>query len=361
VADKLIQMYNGKHNEDYYTKAFKKLFAESNNFARKMSNPLSAKGDEKLNGFFNKLQQSFIDPSRIAREKYKDELKVLDEKVASTQMMLSAAEQQELKVSKGIQNLLRQYSNDPKTSKYIVDMIIAGTNIFFPTAGGGKAKRRRRMMGGNLNNSIVGYFENNVFFEITDKHIIPVRAGLYNVEITEFKNNSTEWLPKDVLPEVKALIVKYNRDISNLDKIIYAGKLMDAFKLATNGIDLTVKELQTSTDDVKEAVSYANKAINTLDQTHTFNHTDNKIGFKKKIALAVDFIGNKINYNSTDTKERLATTKLDSVKTAMDTFIKEFEKIKTDAAYKSLAFAIIKAKYKKHPMIAIDNKLAALV
>lgn len=73
-------------NDDYYTAHFKKLFAESNAFARKkMTFPMIAKNEEKINGFFNTLNKTVIDPSRLSRHKYKDKVKEVDELVTATQ------------------------------------------------------------------------------------------------------------------------------------------------------------------------------------------------------------------------------------------------------------------------------------
>ena len=282
VADKLIQMYDDtKTTEDYYTKAFRRLFQESNNFARKMSNPLIAKVDEKINGFFDSLQKALIDPSRITRHKYNEELSVLDKKVVATQMMLSASEQQDLKVTNGIKNLLRQYSDEPKTTQYIVNKITALTEIKPASASsvaavavGGKAKRRqyrRRMLGGgNLKDNIVGYL--NGIYNFDEDDIKPVRHGRYKVgELTD-GNFETGAFNKKVLPEVSALIGKYNSEgSSNLYKILYADKIIKKFELATTDIVFTDAEQFTKEKNAaKNKVSDQKNIIYKLDPLPSF-------------------------------------------------------------------------------------------
>lgn len=216
VVDKLLQMYDTTKTDDaYYIKCFKKLFTESNNFARQMSNPISAKGDKKLQSFFDKLKKAFIDPPRIKREQHKEALQVLDKKVAEKQIMLSVAEQQQIRLEKGIRNLLQ--SSDLITAKYIVDTIIFGSTIKFkkdtpaPPATtsrvGGKAKRRRRIIGGvepnpNPKDSIIKYFdiENTFDFDINK-----IANGRYTCTIKTFIKNQKKF-DKPILPELKEVV-----------------------------------------------------------------------------------------------------------------------------------------------------------
>lgn len=212
VADKLIRLCSdavaaaatvtaAKTSDDknyqkdaYYTKCLKKLFKDSGNFSRQMSNPITAKSDEKINGFFDILQNAVIQYPRLTRQLHKDDLKQLDKTAKEYKAKIDASEKQKLKLEKAINDLLQEHSGQKQTFEYILKQLINGTGIkkedTTSAANGGKAKRRRRKGGGadevNPVECIIGYFENNEIFNIQNTDIKRNdRTGVYTVTITK--------------------------------------------------------------------------------------------------------------------------------------------------------------------------------
>ena len=172
------------------------------------------------------------------------DLRILDKTAKELKLNIDASEKQKLKLEKTVNELLDQYSSDRATLKYILRVLINGTGIIIQTPKkqegvGGKAKRRRRKGGGVVDDHekcIIGYFEN---FTITNTDIKRNdRTGVYTVTITELKDKAD--LSKPVIPEVSELIDKYDNAQNNLEKIVYAEKIIKEFELTTKGIDFTV-------------------------------------------------------------------------------------------------------------------------
>lgn len=361
VADKLINMYDTTKTESEYTKYLKKYFTESNNFARKASNPFNTKGEEKFNDFFKKLEKNIIEPPRLIRQKYKEELNALDEKVKTTQNMLSATEQEEIKVRKAIKNLLEEHSKDPKTAKIILDMIISGTGIVYTpsdkaSSSGGKAKRRpyrrRIIRGGTLaEGCIVKYLTNIV--NINKIVITNLGNGRYKVEdITAFKENSDLFEKRSVLPEVTKLIENYNKPGNdNLKKIKTADKLIKAFNLAIQNIDNTKTDeaftaaLSAAVNAVTNALEHINKQPASVQQSDDNpNHSS---------------VGGFVQCITTNEQKKAANLyDMRTLNTTVGTFITQLEGLLKNEDF---AFKIIKYKYDNHPMVILNNKLESLV
>ena len=361
VADKLINMYDTTKTESEYTKYLKKYFTESNNFARKASNPFNTKGEEKFNDFFKKLEKNIIEPPRLIRQKYKEELNALDEKVKTTQNMLSATEQEEIKVRKAIKNLLEEHSKDPKTAKIILDMIISGTGIVYTpsdkaSSSGGKAKRRpyrrRIIRGGTLvEGCIVKYLTNIV--NINKIVITNLGNGRYKVEdITAFKENSNLFEKRSVLPEVTKLIENYNKPGNdNLKKIKTADKLIKAFNLAIQNIDNT-KTDEAFTAAFKAADNAVETALQIINNPSTVQQSDG--------TTRIVSVGGYIQCITTNEQKKAANiyTDMETLTSLVDTFITQLKPLLKNEDF---AFKIIKYKYDNHPMVILNNKLESLV
>jgi hypothetical protein len=239
-----------------------------------MSNPITAKGDEKMNGFFDSLQKAVIDYPRLIRQAHKDDLKPLDKKAKELKLNIDASEKQKLKLEKTVNELLDQYSSDRASLEYILKLLMKGTGIIKQPQTkqegvGGKAKRRRRKGGGpdevfEDQTCIIGYFENNKFFNIKKTDIKRNdRTGVYTVTITELNDNAE--LSKPVIPEVSELIDKYEITKSNLEKILYADELIKEFELATKGISFANEKINESKSKAIACVSKAKETIYELD------------------------------------------------------------------------------------------------
>jgi hypothetical protein len=220
--------------EEPYKNCLKKLFIESKIFSRKRLNPLTAKGDEKLSGFFKIFEKAIIEPSRLSRQEYKKQGNRLYENEAIPD--LSPTDKQEEKIKKSIEKLLQQYSKDKHAYDYIKDVILKGVKLKTDTppaaaAAGGKGKRRRRINGGTHDRTLIYLIVKYCGYTIFDYNIEPLANGLYTVDILAFKEYSN--FDKAILPEFKDI-----EDTRKFGSSIKTGRLVNAYKNAFKNIPI---------------------------------------------------------------------------------------------------------------------------
>lgn len=181
---------------------FKKIFLDASTFSRKVANPIASKSEKSFNTLFNALERGIINPSRVTRAKYKDELQELDSKFKDYQLNKLAEEEQERKLTNGLRELLKEQRGDKKAMTYIVNLLQEGTNlklITTPSSSSGKNIGGSLIRGGTNGeaiNSVVNYLK-GVFTLTIKKETLD---GIVLEDIKQFHSNysalTTPLLPK---------------------------------------------------------------------------------------------------------------------------------------------------------------------
>ena len=281
VSDKLLQLYEADKQEDFYKSCLKKLFAESNKFSRKTSNPLTSKGEEKINSVFDSFQKAFIPYPRVTRARFISDLKPVDTKIKEYIKNKYAAEQQDLKATTGLKKLLQEYSDlkDRSTLTYIKGLLIEGGSNPVVKPKNGVKGRRKSIVGGGIEESVVNYLTG--IFELDNK-ITETTPGNFTVEIAKFVGNYASF-NNIILPELasfkneklddKYLLIKEFSKISKSEEYKTVISTYNEYVKSTNG------RSQIATDVTAAAAAAAEAAVTEIDKYRHIGTTyteDNK-------------------------------------------------------------------------------------